>query len=1069
MTCIRKRLLGRFVISLMAICSMGLTQNGAPAVAGQFADKPSEAVFITYQMEKTERGILSRQLLEDEAAKLYSRMEAATGKDLFGVSGRANSPTQQELTWFTLAATPQLDAVPQAKAAVLRALAKWDVVFELLYPITVRVDFGPTLFGGQFPSPGTVVTTSTPLIPTGYNGLSGLLQNATFDSRQRALYDAFPLEVLPTDKGLAQTVQLPSSLVNVLQPAVIRGNSFNIGFNSNNRFDFDSSDGIDADKLDFEALVLREVGRAMGFSTSVGDAEVRFETQPNAFPQGETIWDVFRFRDRASLADFGTAERAQLSGGEQVFFAGGDALPLSTGRPDGKGGDGRPAGHWKDDELTGQYIGIMDPTYAPGERGGITANDLAALDYFGYAIVSTSPVMEVLSNDDNSREETLSLDGALAVTRFQPGRFPCTLQSVRVQLPDGGDASPAGKQMRLVVFTDPARTGRPPANPTLLLDRTITIPALPENRLLEVMLPNVPAITAGDVYIGVQMPAGVLLGGDANVAQRRSIVSTDNGASFQPLQAAGQRPVNLIACAVIKAAYGDLAVPRISSLSPAAVAPGSGSFKLFVYGQNFTGNGTNGFNDTSVVRWNGQDRATKFVNGSLLIATIEAADVTNAGLAQVSVFTETEFNETSESASFEIAIVSTRPAPSLMRLEPPGAPSGSEAMSVKILGRNFTSASVVKWNGSERQAQFINSTELSLPLLKADLAGAGNIEISVHTPEPGGGTSNKAVFPIIPCRYTLSTTDNTAAMIGGSQGILVTTGSYCRWTAQTDVPWITFPGPSSAVGNGVLRYDIADNYVANGRTGSVIVSNAKINVRQSGFAKAVSAASFTPLIAPESIASVFSLGLGNSINSASTTPLPTRLGGLEVKLRSALGNERLAPLFFTSPEQINFLVPAGLTPGTATIFINGVFNYGTVQIASVAPGFFTANASGQGLAAAVALRVKADGTQSYEPISEFDPAQNRIVVRPIDLGAEGDKVFLLMFGTGIRGRSALSGVTVKIGGLDGEVAFAGAQTDFFGLDQVNVQLPAALRGRGEVTINCTVNGRAANPVTVTIK
>jgi uncharacterized protein (TIGR03437 family) len=93
-----------------------------------------------------------------------------------------------------------------------------------------------------------------------------------------------------------------------------------------------------------------------------------------------------------------------------------------------------------------------------------------------------------------------------------------------------------------------------------------------------------------------------------------------------------------------------------------------------------------------------------------------------------------------------------------------------------------------------------------------------------------------------------------------------------------------------------------------------------------------------------------------------------------------------------------------------------VFSYGTVQIASVAPGFFTANACGQGLAAAVALCVKADGTQSYEPVTEFDPAQNSIVARPIDPGAEGDKVFLLMFVTGIRGRSTLSAVSVKIGG-----------------------------------------------------
>lgn len=453
----------------------------------------------------------------------------------------------------------------------------------------------------------------------------------------------------------------------------------------------------------------------------------------------------------------------------------------------------------------------------------------------------------------------------------------------------------------------------------------------------------------------------------------------------------------------------------------------------------------------------------------MLIADIDAADVALAGTASITVFTKTELQETSESAPFELVIVAARPAPSLARLDPSGGQQGDDGLTVKLLGRNFTPASVVVWNGGARQPEFINSTELALSLSKADLAEAGNIEIGVRTPEPGGGVSIKAVFPIAPCRYSLSVADNLLAINGGPQGIFVTTNNYCRWTARSDAHWITFPGTSSGVGRGFLRYEVADNYVAAGRAGTVTVGDAKINVRQSGYARTVSAASFTATVAPDSIASVFSLGLGFSTNIASTAPLPTKLGGLEVKVRSTTGVERLAPLFFTSPEQINFLIPAGTTAGTATLFINGTLNYGTVQVAPVAPGFFTANARGQGLAAAVALRLKPDGTQRYEPMAEFDAAQNRIVARPIDLGAQGDQVFLLLFGTGIRGRSALSAVGVKIGGLDGEVSFAGAQTDFVGMDQVNVLLPAALRGRGAVEINCTVGGRAANPVMVVVK
>lgn len=67
-------------------------------------------------------------------------------------------------------------------------------------------------------------------------------------------------------------------------------------------------------------------------------------------------------------------------------------------------------------------------------------------------------------------------------------------------------------------------------------------------------------------------------------------------------------------------------------------------------------------------------------------------------------------------------------------------------------------------------------------------------------------------------------------------------------------------------------------------------------------------------------------------------------------------------------------------------------------------------------------------------------------------------------GTGIRGRSLLENVKVTIGGLDAPVQYAGPQNEYPGLDQVNVAIPKALRGRGQVDLLLTVDGVAANPV-----
>src|SRR5439155_15797817 len=104
-------------------------------------------------------------------------------------------------------------------------------------------------------------------------------------------------------------------------------------------------------------------------------------------PVAVSIWDFFRFRPGVTFDTLPTAQRILSSGGTQDFFDGTREVGLSTGRPDGTGGDREQASHWKDDRLTGQYIGIMDPTLADGQRDVITENDRAALRSFGYTVI----------------------------------------------------------------------------------------------------------------------------------------------------------------------------------------------------------------------------------------------------------------------------------------------------------------------------------------------------------------------------------------------------------------------------------------------------------------------------------------------------------------------------------------------------------------------------------------------------------------------------------------------------------------------------------------------------------
>jgi len=235
----------------------------------------------------------------------------------------------------------------------------------------------------------------------------------------------------------------------------------------------------------------------------------------------------------------------------------------------------------------------------------------------------------------------------------------------------------------------------------------------------------------------------------------------------------------------------------------------------------------------------------------------------------------------------------------------------------------------------------------------------------------------------------------------------------------------------------------------------------------------VSAASFSGTeLAADSIATAFGSGLATTTGEATGATLPTVLAGTTVKIGSVAGTGRDAPLFFVSPRQVNYQIPPGTANGRVTVSIissDGQLSSGKIDIVTVAPGLFGANANGQGAAAAVALRVRADNSRTFEPVFRFDAAQNRFVSIPLDLGPEGEQVFLILFGTGIRSRGSLAAVTARIGGADAQVTFAGAQGSLVSLDQVNLLIPRILIGRGAVEIALTADGKIANTVEANIR
>jgi uncharacterized protein (TIGR03437 family) len=236
--------------------------------------------------------------------------------------------------------------------------------------------------------------------------------------------------------------------------------------------------------------------------------------------------------------------------------------------------------------------------------------------------------------------------------------------------------------------------------------------------------------------------------------------------------------------------------------------------------------------------------------------------------------------------------------------------------------------------------------------------------------------------------------------------------------------------------------------------------------------QAVSSASYAAgEVAADSIVAVFAGEAALEAEAAAAQPLPSALAGVEVRVTPNGGAARSAGLLFVSPSQINLVMPAGLPEGEARVEIVGggsVRAQSTVRVARVSPGIFAADGTGRGAAAAVAVRVAPDGTQTSQVAFQCvgTPAQCSPVA--LNAGGPADQLVLVLFGTGIRGRSSLANVQVSVGGLLLPVQYAGAQGGFAGLDQVNLAIPRTLVGRGLLAVQMFVDGRPSNAVTIVL-
>jgi uncharacterized protein (TIGR03437 family) len=198
----------------------------------------------------------------------------------------------------------------------------------------------------------------------------------------------------------------------------------------------------------------------------------------------------------------------------------------------------------------------------------------------------------------------------------------------------------------------------------------------------------------------------------------------------------------------------------------------------------------------------------------------------------------------------------------------------------------------------------------------------------------------------------------------------------------------------------------------------------------------------TKAVAPESMAIAVGGALAFTTEQPQRLPdatFPTTVAGTSVTV-----NGLPAQIFFVSPNEVHFHVPAATALGTAEVVVtnsDGFQSRGSVTTLRAAPGVFTK--TGDGLGEGTILNA-----DTLQP-GPFDPTNGNLR--------------FIVFSTGVRNATTTS---VSAGGRALTLESMVQTTNLPGMDELHVLVPADLRGVGKVDLVLRADGRDSNPATV---
>lgn len=245
--------------------------------------------------------------------------------------------------------------------------------------------------------------------------------------------------------------------------------------------------------------------------------------------------------------------------------------------------------------------------------------------------------------------------------------------------------------------------------------------------------------------------------------------------------------------------------PTLTSINPTTVQSGHPQFTLTLTGANFVSGdivifGTDNITPTSVT-------------ATTIQATIPTTDLV---VGSIPVLVQTQDDVNTQTLTFTVT-----PAPTLTSISPTSASVGDPAFTMTVVGTGFSSGDTVSWNGTSLSTVFVSATSLQASVPASDLSVAGQIGVTVETPQEGN--SNALTFTVNNPVPTLTSISPTTEPAGAAQFTLTATGA--NFVPGATISWAGTSLVTTYISHTQLTAIVPASDVASGGQFAVLVAN----------------------------------------------------------------------------------------------------------------------------------------------------------------------------------------------------------------------------------------------------